>query len=422
MTALRIELRRGPGLWALPILVAVGAFAARGGMRTPAVWSYATGGVAGAGMLMAPIAAGLAAWAGSRAGRRGVRHVMVLAAREPLIGPVIECLAIAVCVLFAYVLTAIAVFVQTALAATWGGPSWLWLAAAGSGLLAVTTLGYVTGFLVPKRLTPFFAAILTYLLLAWNLAQDGRWWHFLFPATAQLWLPFNTLRGATLWGQLAWLTGLTVLPLAVLALRLRSGVRAIASLVAVAVAGLGLGAGLLIGGDGRFADFNRALVWQCSGTEPEVCIHPAFAASLPDIRGRADAAADRLRRTPFAIHRVEQRPRGVGGQPGPGAVAYALDAPAKDDYDRAATDIATGALGVDPACVGRDSEPKAGLVMAQLLVAWAADSGSAFVPINPDERQALAWFRGLPLTEQQEWVTAHAPAMRTCSLVPGDFR
>lgn len=422
MTALRIELRRGPGLWVLPVLIAVGAFAARSNMRTVAVWTYATAAVASAGLLMAPVAAGVAAWAGGRARRRHLRHVVLLAAREPLAGPAVECCAVAVCVAVGYLAVASTILTWAALTASWGGPSWLWLAGVGCGLLAATALGYAAGFLVAKRLTPFFTAVLTYLLIAWNLAEDGRWWHFLFPATAELWLPFDGLHRVTLLGQIAWLSGLAVLPLALLALAVRSRLAVVASLTAAAVVAMGLGAGLLASGGGRFTDFNRDLVWRCEGTAPEVCIHPAFAASLGAMRSRADTVAGRLRHTPFAIRRVEQRPRGVGGQPTRGAIAYALDAPATGDYDSAALDIATGALGVDASCLRPDSPPPAGLAMAQLLVAWAADDGLAFTPADSQQRQALAWFKARSLAGQQAWVTAHAAAIRSCSLTPGDFR
>ncbi|MFI2713480.1 hypothetical protein ACH495_25490 [Micromonospora sp. NPDC018662] len=417
MTALRIELRRGPGLWSLPVLVVIGVFAARAELRTDTIWSYATGAATSAPMLMAPLAVGLAAWAGARSQRRGVRQAWLLAGREPAQAPLVEVGVLVVCAIAAYVTVVAATLLPTAVTATWGGPLWWWLIAAGAGLAAVVAIGYGVGVLAPGRLTPFAAAVVTYLATTWNLGQNGSWWHALFPVTVAKIFPFNAPHVQTMRGQVLWFAGLGLATLALVAVKVRSSARLMMPAAGASLALLAAGAAVVVNEGGRYVDLNRHIVWSCEGTTPQVCIHPAYANSLTAISQRAAAISDRLASTPFAIARVEQRPRGVGSRPTAGAIAYALDAPAADDYDRAGLDIAIAALGVRACGRGpvRDTDAHA---MAQLLVAWVVGDERLFVPRSLEQRQVKSRFLAMGLKDQQRWLTVHAAAVRSCALSP----
>lgn len=118
MRALRIELRRGPGRWMFPLLVAVGVFAGSQQTLTAAVWTYATQAAAGSIRLAGPLAAGVAAWAGLRSRRRRTFAVESGAARPPAALPAVECAAIVVWTLAALALPTALLFGYTALHAT----------------------------------------------------------------------------------------------------------------------------------------------------------------------------------------------------------------------------------------------------------------------------------------------------------------
>lgn len=419
MTPLRIELRRGPGLWTLPVLVGVGVFMSRAQLDTDTVWSYATGAVTSAPMLMAPLAVGTAAWAGGRSQRRGARHAWLLAGRNPAQAPLVEAGVLVACAGVAYALVAAVTLLPTATVATWGGPLWWWLISAGVGFAATVSVAYGVGVLLPGRFTPFIVALLTYLAATWNLGQYGTWFA-LFPFTIELILPFSTPHTPTMQGQLLWFTGLGLLALALVAVKVHSPARVVIPAIGASLALAASGAAIVIGENGRYVDVNRHIVWSCSGNSPQVCIHPAFATSLTPISQRAQAISQRLASTPFAISRVEQRPRGVGGQPTPGAIAYALDTPTTDHYDRASLDIAIAALGVD-SCGHGPQRDRTAHAMAQILVAWAVADEKLFLPRDPGHQQAKVSFFNLPLTSQHQWLTDHADAVRTCSLTPQSF-
>ncbi|OKI45471.1 hypothetical protein A6A27_38120 [Micromonospora sp. CB01531] len=397
----------------------IGVFAARAQLDTDTIWSYATGAATSAPMLMAPLAVGLAAWAGGRSQRRGASQAWLLAGRDPAHAPLVEAGVLVACAVVAYALVATATLLPTAVAATWGGPFWWWLASAGVGFAAAVAAAYGVGVLVPGRLIPFATALVTYLATTWNLGQIGTW-HAMFPVTIEMILPFNAPHTQTMRGQLLWFAGLGLLALALVAVKVRSSARLVIPAVGLSLALAVGGAAVVIGENGRYVDLNRHITWSCSGSSPQVCIHPAFADSLAPISQRAQAISQRLASTPFAITRVEQRPRGVGSLPTPGAIAYAIDAPADDDYDRAGFDIAIAALGVRSCGRGplRDTDAHA---MAQLLVAWVVGDERWFVPRGPEQQQAKARFLNLPLAGQQQWLTTHADAVRTCSLTPQSF-
>ncbi|WP_018252597.1 hypothetical protein [Salinispora mooreana] len=394
-------------------------FMSRAQLETDMVWAYATGAVTSAPMLMAPLAVGVAAWAGGRSQRRGVRHAWLLAGRDPAQAPLVEAGVLVACASGAYAVVAAVTLFATASAAAWGGPFWWWLGSAGVGLAAAVAVAYAVGVLLPSRLTPFAAALITYLAATWNLGQYGTG-YALFPFTVELILPFSTPHTPTMQGQMLWFTGVGVLALALVAVKVRSSARVVIPSVGAALALAVGGAAIVIGENGRYVDVNRHIVWSCSGSSPQVCVHPAFAASLNPINERAQAISRRLSSTPFSISRVEQRPRGVGGRPTPGAIAYALDAPSAEHYDRASVDIAVGALGVE-ACAQGPRRDRTAHAMAQLLVAWAAGDERLFTPRDAAHQEAKTRFFNSTPEAQRQWLTTHADAVRTCSLTPQSF-
>ena len=109
----------------------------------------------------------------------------------------------------------------------------------------------------------------------------------------------------------------------------------------------------------------------------------------------------------------------------PGAVAFALDDPQQTDYADAVVGLAANALTGGRQCVpppgSAPPEPES-IGLEQVVVAWAAASGSVVVPGDPTVDRSSAWFGSLTEQGRQRWVSAHADAVRRCSLAAADFR
>jgi len=159
--ALRLELKRNPVPYVLPLLAAVFYFDT---LRTadgfPPVWTLRAS-VIGDHMLFefSVFAGGLAAWAGSREGRRKTVDLVASTPRAAW-ARLSVVLAGTLCWLLLAFLAGVAVlYVQTALQATWGGPP-VWPVLVGAaGLTAVTVIGFTAGVFFPGRFTAPLVAI-----------------------------------------------------------------------------------------------------------------------------------------------------------------------------------------------------------------------------------------------------------------------
>jgi hypothetical protein len=159
--ALRLEFKRNAVRYALPLLAAVFYFdtiRAAGGF--PPVWTLRSS-VIGDNTLIefSVFAGGLAAWAGSREGRRKTVDLVGTTPRAAW-ARLSVALAGTLCWLLLAFLAGVAVlYIQTALQATWGGPP-LWPVFVGTaGVTAVTVIGFTAGVLFPGRFTAPLAAL-----------------------------------------------------------------------------------------------------------------------------------------------------------------------------------------------------------------------------------------------------------------------
>lgn len=422
-TPLIIELRRGPGLYALPILIAAGGISAWQEMATPSVWTYATQGVAASVRLAAPVATGVAAWAGVRGRRCGTLHVERLGARTPAAGPILEAAALICWAVGAYVLLGGAIFLWTATRATWGGPNWSWVAATGLGLALTVALGFFVGRMLPWRFTPLGAAVVHYIAIVWHASHADSAWYFLLPETIQVWLPFDQLDNTIFFGQMLWYSGCLLL-LAGISLWLSRSATRQTSIVAIAGLTLATAGVVAVTSERDFYQLNEHMVWTCVGNAPQVCVHPAFTASQDAVAARVRPVADRLENTPFALQRVEQRPRGIGSAPTPGAVAFALDAPRSGDLRDVSVDVAANAFGIVDSCSEQARKRRSGepWAYARILVAWASGNSTSFAGDNEQLERDRRWFDRLELAQRRAWLASRTAKIRTCTLGPADFR
>jgi hypothetical protein len=421
MTGFRIELRRGPGLIAAPLLLVIGLVAAREVVWSWSLWTDISQGIAATVRLMGPAAAAVAAGAALRSRRHGTEASERLAVRGPhavVLAELGAMLAWVIAVFAALVALFLTVGLQRA---AWGGPSIPWLLQTAAGLAAHVVVGYVAGRLVPMLLTPLAVGVATYLVGSMLLTKVDRWWYFLSLLNVQVWLPFDDLNNLALLAQGAWLVGVSAL-LVALAFRRAGGDRRPTAAFAAGGLALALTAALALRADpGGFWTLNTRTVFNCAGSAPQLCLHPAFESSRSALDARIRQVHDRLSGTPFSFDRVEHRPRGVGSKPsGPRAVAFGLDDPTQQNLSDSVVDVAANAFGANDACV-LTSSPES-VALQHVLVGWAAGSPVVFAPLEPSLEPSAEWFGGLPSAQQKQWLTAHRTAVSTCTLTTGDFR
>jgi hypothetical protein len=164
--ALRLELKRNAVPYLLPMLAAVFYFDA---LRTadgfPPVWTLRAS-VIGDHMLFAfsAFAGGLAAWAGSREGRRKTLDLVATTPRATWTRQGIALAGTLCWVLLAFLAGVAVLYIQTAIQATWGGPP-LWPVFVGAiGVTVVTVFGFTAGVFFPGRFTAPLVAVVVLVL------------------------------------------------------------------------------------------------------------------------------------------------------------------------------------------------------------------------------------------------------------------
>ncbi len=164
--ALRLEFKRNAVPYVLPLLAAVFYFnTVRTADGFPPVWTLRASAITDHMLFeFSAFAGGLAAWAGSREGRRKTADLVATTSRAAWARLSVT-LAGTLCWLLLAFLAGVAVlYIQTALQATWGGPP-LWPVFAGAaGVTVVTVIGFTAGVFFPGRLTAPLVAILVLVL------------------------------------------------------------------------------------------------------------------------------------------------------------------------------------------------------------------------------------------------------------------
>ena len=109
-------------------------------------------------------AGGLAAWAGSREGRRKTVDLVATTPRAAWARLTVALAGTLSWLLLAFLAGVAVVYIQTALQATWGGPP-LWPVFVGAaGVTVVTVTGFTAGVFFPGRFTAPLVAILVVVI------------------------------------------------------------------------------------------------------------------------------------------------------------------------------------------------------------------------------------------------------------------
>jgi hypothetical protein len=428
MTALRIEMRRSLALWFMPALVLVGVIAAwRALWPGVDIWRNASQSVVASVELLGPAMAGVAAWCAGRDRRRGTDYLDDLAARPAGTAVLVHLAAIIVCSVIAYAVVLIAVFARTLPGARWGGPMWLWIFAGCLGLVVQAVAGFIIGRWLPFRFVPPLVAIACYVGQIYLINGGGATTFLAAINLQQQDVLFDTNQ-TLLAAQALWYAGLAAV-IILLWLAASRRLRRPAGLAALAAATVAAGAGgsLVLSQHGHFIVGPTAFTYDCGGTSPQVCLQPAFGAGIGELDTTIKPVAARLAGTPWAIHRIEQRDRGIGSTPSPGAVPLFLDdfraGWALEDTVEMLGIVMYGPDGLNP-CIWNDAkaeDPKDPGQFNDLVAAWIVNDAGLFQAGNSAGTKAAHWFLALTEAQRKQWLSAHVQSIRSCSLTAADF-
>lgn len=358
-----IEIKRNAVPYVLPLLAAVFYFDT---LRTadgfPPIWTLRAS-VIPDHMLFefSAFAGGLAAWAGSREGRRKTVDLVATTPRAAWARQSIALAATLGWMLLAFLAGVAALYIQTALQATWGGAP-LWPVFTGAaGVTVVTVIGFTCGVLFPGRFTAPLVAIgvavldLIGLRQALSVTASSGTYALLSPANAvpsvDTGVYYHVAPDLSI-AQVMFMGGITVALFGVLGLA--PGLRQLASAggrtslraalargdgwllraVAVLLVACGVAASWTafalagtakpdpVGGweipavHSAASDQPVPATRDCtSGSGFQVCVHPAFSFYLHDLAAALDPVAAEIAGLPAAPARAEEVASVSGGKP-----------------------------------------------------------------------------------------------------------
>lgn len=307
---LRLELRRSAMLWMLPVTGALFWYNAfRESMAEPALWNLRAMTMQHGALLdFAPPVVGAAAWMGSRDGRRHLTDLIGTVPRPRWTAQIATWAAVTCWALVAYCCCVGVVYGLTARQASWGGPLW-WPAIVGAaGIPALSAVGFALGAWFPSRFTVPIATVGVFFALGFSAQPKAPQWHvsptiagspFIGPdpgiGTFYHYLPDLSI------AQVMCVAGVCLAALGALGLLDRAGgsrLRYVAAgLTAAGLAAVAVAAGLA--GTARLDPHGMLIIPAlhdaandkpisytpaCDRAAVPICLNPAYAAYLPDVR------------------------------------------------------------------------------------------------------------------------------------------
>ena len=188
---LRIELRRSAMPWILPVIAALFWFDSyRFGTGEPPYWVLRTFWNMGQGrtfMDFAPFVAGVAAWIGSRDGRRRTTDLVAGAVRPRWAAQLAAWAAAAIWAVGAYLVFVGVMFAVYAHQGLQGSPPWWWVAVGAAAVTAFSAVGFAVGAFFPSRFAApvaAFGAFLAVIVSSQNGFSDTSGWPLILPGNA----------------------------------------------------------------------------------------------------------------------------------------------------------------------------------------------------------------------------------------------
>jgi hypothetical protein len=486
---LRTELRRNAMPWMLPLIAALFWFDSyRPSLGTSPLYGTRTYWNMGQGHTIvdfAPFVAAVAAWMGSRDGRRGLADLVTATARPRWMAQLVTWAATAIWAVAAYLVFVGAMFAMYAHQGVGGTPPWWWVAAGATAVAAFSAAGFAVGAYWPSRFAAPVAAFGAFLALFLSF-QTGfshtSGWALILPANSNgnfdgnagadsgifyPWLPdLQIARILCLAGIALAAVGVTGLPAGAGGRWLRR-TAAVVTLAGVASAGTAIGLagtarqsvhGTVIPAlhdAGSDAPISYTPVCGHAAGVP-VCLNPAYQRWLPDVAAALAPVLTEVAGLPGAPVRATQvaaaYPSGAGGPPQPLTVGG----------DPPVLRLSLGLLDMPGPCgfcgasVGTEGfDNQLRLLFAHSFVGAGFGSGS---PVQQAVQAALLQDAGIPLaaqprlaaiakngpgpapgpatgpvyaaarrlaarsaTAQHAWLTAHLAALRTGALTLKDL-
>jgi len=159
---LGVELRRNTMPWVLPLIAVVFWFDSyRIAATLPPLWNLRTFYILGQGHSLidfAPFVAGVAAWMGSRDGRRGLTDLVTTSARSRVATQFATWAATAIWAVGGYLVIMGVTFWLLSRSIAWGGPPYWPVAVGAVGVAAFSAAGFAAGAYFPTRFTAPVAA------------------------------------------------------------------------------------------------------------------------------------------------------------------------------------------------------------------------------------------------------------------------
>jgi ABC-type transport system involved in multi-copper enzyme maturation permease subunit len=354
---LRIELRRNPMPWILPLIAVLFWFDSyRPSTSQPPLWALRAFWNMGQGHTIVdfgPLVAGVAAWIGSRDGRRGTVDLVTATARPRWAGQLAAWAATAVWAVGAYLVFVGVLFGVYLAQGVQGTPPWWWAAVGAAAVTAFSAAGFAVGAFFPSRFAApvaAFGATLAMMLSSQTGFSSQTGWAQVLPTNSNgnfeavsgvfyRWLPDLPI------ARVMFLAGLALVALGLLGLPARAGglglrrAAAVVTLAGLAASGTaaGLAATARLSPQGlaipalHDAANNRPIrytpVCGPAGGTP-VCLHPAYRRYLPavtaalrpvfaEVAGLSGAPV-RARQVPGTYNGTEgeaNQPMTIGGRP-----------------------------------------------------------------------------------------------------------
>jgi hypothetical protein len=347
---LRLELRRNVMPWLLPVLAVLFWLTTyRPAMHNPPLWTVRGSMLQAQTMLgFAPLLAGVAAWTGSREGRRGIGDLVNITGLPRWAGRLAAWAAVTFWAEAAYLAGVAVVYGITARQAVWGGPLWWPVAVGAATAAAACAAGFAAGTLLPSRFTAPLAAVIVFLALgagAFALQHGARaTYSQIWPLNVQGAFPpdsfgifYHELPDLAI-AQIMFVGGLGAAALGALGLPTVSGGRMLrAAAAAIMVAGLAAtGTAVGLAGTAKLethgivipalhdAASDRPVGYTpaCGRAGVQVCLQPAYRPYLPEVTAALAPLLSELAGLPGAPARVTQVAATAVGQAPNNGIAF----------------------------------------------------------------------------------------------------
>jgi hypothetical protein len=329
---LRLELRRSPMVWVVPLIMAMFWFDTfRSSMALPALWGSRTLLLRQGTALtdFAPFVAGAAAWTAARDGRRGTADQVAVTALPRWAARVTTWAATTCWALVTFAGCVAALYAMTASQGAAGEPPWWPVAVSAAGVAAFGALGFAAGVWYPSRFAAPLAAVAALLTLI-VIRQVGGVYMLISPIRSPEFagtaMPedgaFHPYLADLSIVQLLFLAGLVILALGTLGLPSVAGevrlrvTAAVVTAAGLAVAGTAVAlvgtAHITAGGVAIPAIHNAAddrsysAPPACTGSTVPVCVNPTYKTYLPVLAGALTPVLDEVAGLPGAPVRTTQ--------------------------------------------------------------------------------------------------------------------